>query len=92
MPHGRKVLLQNVVYEANIFPMESSNEEKVYIGISAGNWKEWFYNYKHPFTNLLLRNQTVLSRWFWSLKEGRQTPQIKWKFIKKIFDEGKFWL
>ena len=43
MPHGWKV-----VYQANIFPMESRNDEKVYIEIAAGNWKQRIYNIDIP--------------------------------------------
>ena len=35
--------LENVVYQANIFSMENSKEEKVYIGILAENWKQRLY-------------------------------------------------
>ena len=30
---------EKMVNQANIFPMENSKEEKVYIGISTGSWK-----------------------------------------------------
>ena len=63
---------EKVVYQANILPME--NNEKVYIGISAGNRKQRFYNHKHSFSNPLLRNQTTLSRWFGILRDRDLTP------------------
>ena len=31
---------ENMVYQAYIFPMENSKDEKVYTGISVGNWKD----------------------------------------------------
>ena len=34
---GRRRKFENVVYEANIFSLEYSKDEKVYIGISSGN-------------------------------------------------------
>ena len=71
---------ENVVYQANIFLIEK-NKDEIYIGISAGNWKQRFYNNRYSCINPLLRKQTALSRWFGSLKESKQTPQIKWKFI-----------
>ena len=70
---------EKVVYQANIFPMENSKEEKVDIRISAGNWKQRFYNHRHSFSNLLLRNQTALMKWFESLTDRDLTPQIKWR-------------
>ena len=39
-PKGGRCNSKKVVFPANIFPMENSKEEKVYIGISAGNWKQ----------------------------------------------------
>ena len=51
---------EKVVYQATIFHRENSKKEKVYIGISAGNWKQSFYNHRYSFFNPLLRNQTAL--------------------------------
>ena len=62
--------------------MEKS-KEKVYIGISAGNWKWTVNNHRHSFSNPLLRNQIALLMWFSSLRERDLTPLIKWRFIKK---------
>ena len=36
-PMGRKCNSENIVYQANIFPIESKNDEKVYIDISTLN-------------------------------------------------------
>ena len=33
--------------------LENSNDEKVYIGIFAGIWKQKLYNHKHSFNNPL---------------------------------------
>ena len=42
---GGRCNSRNVVYQACISPMEHNNEgEKVYIGISARNWKKRLYN------------------------------------------------
>ena len=76
--------------KATIFPTENSKEENLYIGISAGNWKQRFYNHRHSFWNPLLRNQTSLSRRFGSLRVKSLTPQIKWRFIKKYSPPGNF--
>ena len=65
--------------------MESSKDEKVYMGILGGNWKQRFYKHRHSFANPLLRNHTALSKWFWSLKESGLTSEIKSLFIKESF-------
>ena len=68
---------ENEVYQTNIFLIESKLEEKIYIDIFAGNWKQRLYNQRDSFTNSFLRNQTALSKDYWSLKECGLTPQIK---------------
>ena len=73
---------KKVVNHTTIFLMENS-KEKVYMGISAGNWKQRFYNNRHSFSNPLSRNQTALLRWFGSLRDRHLIPQNKWRFIKK---------
>ena len=54
---------KKVVYQSTIFPIENS-KEKIYIGVSARNWKQRYYNHRHSFYNPLLRNQTAQSKWF----------------------------
>ena len=56
--------------------------ERVYIGISAGNWKQRWYTHRHSFSNPKLRYQTALSKYFWGLKDQGLSPQIKWKIIR----------
>ena len=44
-------------YPKRAFPnMEHNVGEKVYIGISAGNWKRGLYNHRHYFSNPRFRN------------------------------------
>ena len=56
--------------------------KKVYVDISAGNWKQRLYNQRHSFSNPQLRNQTAQSKYFWSLKDQGLSPQIKWQIIR----------
>ena len=79
---GERCCSENVTYQAKIYPMENCNDEKVYIGISARNWKQWLCNHWHSFPIPLLRNQTALSKCFLSLSKRGLTSQIKWRFIK----------
>ena len=40
--------LKELVYQVCISRMEHNNDgERVYIGISAGNWKQRLYNHRH---------------------------------------------
>ena len=74
------------------FPHGNNNNggERVYIGISAGNWKQGLYNHRHSFSNPWLRNQTALSKYFWNLKDQELTPQIKWKIVRQSSTTNSF--
>ena len=83
-PLGERCKSRNIVYQECIYPMEHNNDgERVYIGISAGNWKQRLYNHRHSFFNPRLRNQTALSKYFWNVKDQGRTPQVKWKIVKQ---------
>ena len=56
-------------------PIKHSTDcERIYIGISAGNSKQRLYNYKYSFFNQRLIKQTTLSKYLWSLKERGLHP------------------
>ena len=67
-PVGSKCNSENVAYKATIFPMKNRKDIKIYFRISSGNWKQRLYSHRHSFSHPSLRNQTVLSEWFWRLK------------------------
>ena len=55
--------------------MEHNNDwKRVYISISAGNWKQRQYNHRHRFSKPWLRNQTALSKIFGTLMIGVYIP------------------
>ena len=82
---------KNIIYQACISPLEHNNyEERVYIGISAGNWKQRLYNNRHSFSNPRLRNQTAQSKYFWNLMDQELTPQIKWKIVSQSSTTNSF--
>ena len=71
--------------------MEHNNDgERVYIDISAGNWKQGLYNHRHSFSNSWLRNQTALSKYFWNLKDQGLTPQIKREIVRQFSTANSF--
>ena len=80
---GQKCNLNNIIYQANISTKEGSTNEKAYIDITALNWKYRFYNHIQSLKYPTLKNQTVLSIYYWSLKEIGLTPIIDWKIIKR---------
>ena len=80
-PLGRCCNSGNVEYQVCISPMEhNKNRDRVYVGISAGNWKQRLYKHRHSFSNPRLRNQTI-SKYFWNLKDHGLTLQVKLKIL-----------
>ena len=75
--------LDNVVYQAIIYPKEDINDRKSYIGISSTKWKIRFGNHKFSFSHVLLKNQTALSKHYWGLKNKGLTPEIQWSILKR---------
>ena len=43
--------LDNVVYQAIIYPKEDINDRKSYIGVSSTNWKIRYGNHKFSFSH-----------------------------------------
>ena len=74
--------LDNVVYLGIIYPKENVKDRKTYIGISSTKWKSRYANHKFSFSHEHLKNQTALSKHFWSLKNKRLTPKIQWSILK----------
>ena len=72
-PLGRRCNSKNVVYQHAFPPMEYNDGERVYIGISAGNWKQRLYNILSPICNL--ETKPLYLNIFGTLR----TAQIKWK-------------
>ena len=77
------------IYQACISPMEYDNDgERVYMGISAGNWKQRLCN--HPFSKPQFKTHTVLSKYFWYLKDQGLTLHIKWKIVRQSSTANSF--
>ena len=90
-PLGGQCNSKNVVYQACISPMEHNNVGKrVYIGISAGIWKQGLYNHRYSFSNPQLRNQIAQCKYFLNLKHQRLTPEISWKIVRKYSTRNSF--
>ena len=67
--------LDNVIYQGIIYPKD--------IGNSSTKWKSRYSNHEFSFTHEHLKNQTALSKHFWSLKNKDLTPEIQWSILKK---------
>ena len=69
--------LKNVVYKATIFPKENVKDKKIYIGILSLRWNLRYNDHIHSFSHECLRNQTVVFKHFWKLKNMGLTPKIQ---------------
>ena len=75
--------LDYIVYQGIIYPKENVKDRKNYIGISSTKWKSRYATHKFSFSYEHLKNQTALSKHFWSLKNKGLTPEIQWSILKK---------
>ena len=75
--------LDNVVYQATIYPKEDINNKKYYISVSSTSWKISYGNHKYSFSHEHKKNQTTLSKHYWGLKNKGLTPDIQWSILKK---------
>ena len=82
--------LNNVIYQAIIYPKENIADKKTYIGLSSTKWKERYANDKYTFSHEHLKHHTALSKKFWCLKNKGLTPEIKWSILKKSNTPNSF--
>ena len=75
--------LDNVVYQAIIYPKVDTNDRKSY-------WKIRLGNHKFSFSHEHQKSQTALSKHYWDLKNKGLTPDIQWSILRsntpKSFD------
>ena len=67
----------------NHLPQINIKDKKTYIRISSTKWKLRYNNHGYSFSHEHLKNQTALSKQFWSLKNKGLTPEIQWSILKK---------
>jgi hypothetical protein len=74
--------IPSVVYKCEV--IAPSQENKVYIGITEGEFKLHFNGHKQSFNNVKYKNSTTLSTYIWNLKEKNIAPSIKWSIITRV--------
>ena len=82
--------LNNVIYQAIIYPKEDITDKKTYIGLASTKWKQRFLNHKFIFSHKQLKNHTALSKHFWFLKNKGLTPEIEWSILRKSNTPNSF--
>ena len=82
--------LNNVIYQAIIYPKENITDEKTYIALTPTKWKERYSNHKFTFSHEHLKHHMALSKQFWCLKNKGLTPEIEWSILKKSNTPNSF--
>ena len=72
---------ESVVYEATI---TTRQETKKYIGLTAKEFKERFYQHRHDFNTSTKIESTKLSKYIWGLKKTNTSFEVQWKILKKV--------
>ena len=82
-PLSNKCLSTNIVYEAKISCDDEDYKERSYFGISEGAFKLRYANHKKSFTHEKYKNETELSKEFWSIKNKGKNPKLTWKIVRQ---------
>ena len=80
-PLEGKCRSNNVIYQCTA---STTNEpDKVYIGLTEGEWKKRYYNHTQSFRTKRYANSTTLSSYVWDLKAKKmEEPNLKWSILK----------
>ena len=73
-------------YKAEVATSTANNqpEKKIYIGITAGDFKTRYCNHTKPFRHEEYINNTELSKYVWKLKSENSQYTIKLSIMKKV--------
>ena len=82
-PLNQQCLVNNIVYQATLYPGTPDGIEKVYFGVSETAFKLRYANHTKSFKIEKYKNDTELSKEVWKLKENGVNPTIKWKILKR---------
>ena len=58
-------------------------KEKVYLGVYKTTFKVCYGNHKKSFTKQHPKNDTELTKEYWTVKQQNRIPIIKWKVLRK---------
>ena len=73
----------DIIYNADI--KVEGEEDKLYIGATATDFKKRYGNHKSSFKNETYKHSTMLSTYVWNIKENtNKQPQVKFNIKKNI--------
>jgi len=79
-PLDGKCRSTNVIYKCTV--SAPNKNDKVYIGLTEGEFKSRFYTHKQSFTKKKYAKSTSLSKYIWELKENNINPSLSWTIMK----------
>ena len=68
------------VYQATV--TTENGKVETYVGL-AKNFKRRYYKHEKCLLDENADGQTSLTRYFWKMKNKRENPEIKWKYLEK---------
>ena len=83
-PVNGKCRTRNILYK--YVASTSMKLDKVYLGITEGDFNQRFYNHKKSFNNSTYHhNDTTLCKYVWDIKEKySKTPVLKWYIVRTV--------
>ena len=72
-------LRSSILYQATIKCSDSKYKQKRYKGICETTFKKRYANHKKSFNLINSKNDTTLSKEYWTLKQKQQTPRLAWE-------------
>ena len=72
--------LDNVVYQAIIYPKEDINDRKSYTGVSSTNWKIRYGNHKFSFSH---EHQKIKLHYLNIIGDWKIKGYIQWSILKR---------
>ena len=81
-PMNGKCCSANVIYKCTV--STPNKENKVYIGLTEGEWKKRYYSHKQSFEKEKYSKSTALSNYIWDLKKNQESPSISWSILKSV--------
>ena len=80
-PLQQKFLRNNILYQANITPLDENSESKVYYGIWETKFQLRYTNHKKSLNHRNRKSDTELSNEFWRIKDNKHNANITWEIL-----------
>ena len=82
-PLDAKSLTPNIIYKAQITSKQLNYKQKIYTGTTETHLKHRFNNHTKSFNLEQYKNDTELSKEYWTIKRNHFTPRVTWGIMRK---------